>query len=267
VSNLPLDLQNLFSAYSFGISPEGIVALAAVVLAIVFLAVALLRIDSGVSPSLRPIAAFTAMDDAITESTETGYAIHLSPGAGTVGDMSTAATLAGLTAYSALAERAAESSVAAIASTASPLALPLMQNASERAFAAAGAPEEADAALLRFTSPDRNAYAASISDAIQHEGVSASMVSGSLGDEILIISERGHDAGALQVAGTDNALSVPVAIATADHLLVGEQIYAAGAYLGQQRAHVASLQAQDWLRLAIVAAIIAGVIIKTLGWL
>jgi hypothetical protein len=267
VSNLPLDLQNLLATYSFGISPEGGLALAILVLAIVFLAVALVRLDAGDAPALRPIAAFTAMDDAITESTETGQAILLSPGAGTVGDVSTAATLAGLTAVSALAERAATSSVTAIVTTASPLVLPLLENASERAFSAAGAPGEGDATLVRFAAPDRSAFAVSVSDAVQHEGVSASMVSGSLGDEILIFSERAHDAGALQVAGTDTALSVPVAVATADHLLIGEQIYSAGAYLGQQRSHVASLQAQDWLRLLVVAAIIAGVIIRTLGWL
>jgi hypothetical protein len=267
VSNLPFDLQNLLATYSFGLPPESVLALAVLVFAIVLLVVALVRVDAGKSPTLRPIKAFSAMDDAITESTETGQAIHLSPGAGSVGDTSTAATLAGLTAVAALSERAATASVATITSTASPLALPLLQIASERGFAAAGAPEESDSAQLRFTSPDRSAYAVSVSDAVVHEGVSTSMVSGSLGDEVLIVGERAHDAGAKQVAGTDSALSLPVAVATADHLLLGEQIYAAGAYLGRQRSHVASLQAQDWLRLAIVAAIVAGVVIKTLGWL
>lgn len=267
MSNLPLDLQTFLATRGFGISTEGIIALSALVLAVILFAVALVRIDGGRWPSLRPIAAFTAMDDAITEATETGHAIHLSPGAGTVGDLSTAATLAGVTAVSALTERAAASSVTSIASTASPLALVLLQNASEQAFASAGAPGEHDAAQLRFASPDRSAFAASVSDVVQHERISANLVSGSVGDEILIISERGHDAGALQVAGTDVALSLPLAVATADSVAAGEEIYAAGAYLGRGRAHVASLQAQDRVRLAIVVVIVAGVIVKTLGWL
>jgi hypothetical protein len=54
----------------------------------------------------------------------------------------------------------------------------------------------------------------------------------------------------------------------AKHYAGGEvaDLYAAGAYLGDKPAHVASLLVQDRLRLLMVAAIIVGVVIKTLGW-
>ena len=44
-------------------------------------------------------------------------------------------------------------------------------------------------------------------------------------------------------------------------------MYAAGAYLNRQPAHLASLRAQDVLRLILVLTILAGVTLKTLGLL
>jgi hypothetical protein len=46
--------------------------------------------------------------------------------------------------------------------------------------------------------------------------------------------------------------------------LIGEDMFATGAYLGNKPLHRASLQAQDVLRILIVGAILAGPIIKLL---
>ena len=89
---------------------------------------------------------------------------------------------------------------------------------------------------------------------------------GSLAEETLFIGERGHTAGVNQVIGAATTRALPYAVMTADATIIGEEIYAAGAYLGGQPPQKASLLAQDWLRLAIVAAIVVGVIARSLGW-
>ena len=56
---------------------------------------------------------------------------------------------------------------------------------------------------------------------------------------------------------------LPFVYATADEMLVGEEMYAAGAYLSEKPWHISCLLAQDWMRWAIVLAIIGLVIAKT----
>ena len=144
--------------------------------------------------------------------------------------------------------------------------LPLLQSAAEQAHDKAAASSEYDPSSVRFLSTDPAAYAVGVTDTLQHEKVSMSAVTGALGDEVLLIGERGREAGIFQVTGTASVRALPYAITTADNTLVGEDLYAAGAYLADKPAHVASLLVQDRLRLLLVAAVVAGVIIKTLGW-
>jgi hypothetical protein len=47
--------------------------------------------------------------------------------------------------------------------------------------------------------------------------------------------------------------------------LLGEELYAAGAYLGAGAAHTASLGMQDILRWVLVVIIVIGAILKLLG--
>jgi hypothetical protein len=62
-----------------------------------------------------------------------------------------------------------------------------------------------------------------------------------------------------------NAVDVqPFMAATADHVLLGEEMFAAGAYLSGDPDQVASLRAQDVLRVAMAVAIVVGVVVKTL---
>jgi Domain of unknown function (DUF6754) len=183
-----------------------------------------------------------------------------------VGTFTSAETLAGVNAIAALAGQAATSSVPTLITTASPVALPLLQAATEQAYERAGALDEYDPAQVRFTGDDRNAYAVSVTDAVQHEGLGASMLLGALGDETLFIGERGRTAGVTQIIGTPSTRALPYAVTTADAVVIGEETYAAGAYLGGQPAHVASLLVEDWLRVIVIAAIIGGVILKTMGW-
>ncbi len=53
----------------------------------------------------------------------------------------------------------------------------------------------------------------------------------------------------------------------ADDTLLGGDLFAAGAYLDKARAHVASLRAQDVLRVILILVILAGAAAKTLGLL
>jgi len=266
VLELLRELNDMLAAGDAGVSTDSLLALGVVILAAVLFAVALLRTGGAYRVSLRTIPAYDRLKQIITDAAESGDVIHLSAGSGTVGGAGSADTLAGIQAVRSLLGRAATEGVATLTTTASPIVLPLLQTAAEQAYRRAGAEDEYDPARVRFAGDDRNAYAASLSDALRNEDVSSSLLLGSLAEETLFIGERGRRAGVTQIIGAASTRALPYAVVTADETIIGEEIYAAGAYLGGQPAQKASLLAQDWLRLVTVAAIVVGVIARSLGW-
>ncbi len=262
------DLASLLAdleTYSIRITEQSLVSLGVLVLAACLLGLAMLATRGQRRVSLRSVPGYEHLTQAVLLSAESGKAIHLAPGTGTVGETSTADTLAGLTAVEALTGRAAASYVPVVLSTPSPTTLPLLQAAAERAYHRAAASQEYDPSQVRFAGDNRSAYAATVVETLEHENVGTNALIGYLGDEYLLIGEAGSKTGAVQVVGTASTRALPFAVTTADHVILGEELYAAGAYLTARREHLASLLAQDWLRLLLVAAIIGGVIVKTIG--
>jgi hypothetical protein len=259
------ELSALLTSGSAGLTADGLLALGIISLAALLFAVALLRDSGDYRVTLRPIAAYDRLKQTITDAAESGDAIHLSAGSGTVGTSGSAETLAGVQAVASLLRRAATARVATLTTTSSALVLPLLQTAAEQACRRAGAPCDYDPERVRFAGDDRTAYAVHMTDALRSESIASSMLLGSLAEETLLIGERSRTAGVTQVTGAASTRAIPYAIATADAVIIGEEIYAAGAYLGGQVPQKASLQVQDWLRLVVVFAILAGVIVRSLG--
>jgi hypothetical protein len=67
------------------------------------------------------------------------------------------------------------------------------------------------------------------------------------------------------VAGTDDISAQAVLYATSDEPLIGEELYAAGAYLNAGTAHSASLRMQDIVRWLLVVIILFGALLKLIG--
>lgn len=86
---------------------------------------------------------------------------------------------------------------------------------------------------------------------------------GHLDDEYLLLGEPGARRDIVQVAGSDALSAQPFVLATSDRALLGEELYAAGAYLSREPAQVASLYVQDVLRGLAVVAIVIGILLKT----
>ena len=68
----------------------------------------------------------------------------------------------------------------------------------------------------------------------------------------------------MTLAGSDDLPAQAVLYAAAQEPLIGEELYAAGAYLKTGPVHTASLRAQDLLRWVIILAILLGSILKFL---
>jgi hypothetical protein len=88
---------------------------------------------------------------------------------------------------------------------------------------------------------------------------------GSFYAESLILAETGHSTGAIQVAGTAMPDQLPFFVAACDYTLLGEELYAASAYLSQEPVQLGSLRGQDLGKLFFIVAIIIGVLAQVFG--
>ncbi len=70
---------------------------------------------------------------------------------------------------------------------------------------------------------------------------------------------------AFVVGGSDDVHAQALLYATADHPLIGEEVFAGGAYLNAGVFHGASLRAQDVVRVLVILAILIGTLLRTLG--
>ena len=82
--------------------------------------------------------------------------------------------------------------------------------------------------------------------------------------ESLILAETGNSVGAIQIAGTANPSQLPFFVAACDYTLIGEEFFAASAYLSGQPDQLGSLKGQDVGKILVGIVIIIGVTLATL---
>jgi len=223
------------------------------------------RIREGRKPVLRSIPGYEALSNYVGRATESGRSLHISMGTGGIGTEATAETLAGLAVLEHIATQAAVTGLKPIVTVSDPSLLPAAQDVLQSSYAAHGYLGEYDPTCVRFISTDNVAYAAGVADILEHAEVEANVMVGSFGDEFLLMSEVGARRGIGQVGGTTSPLILPFIYSSVDHALIGEEIFAAGAYLLDKTSHIASLAAQDWLRTATIITIVIGILARTLA--
>jgi len=217
--------------------------------------------------ALRSVDAFDELPQKAGESIESGMRIHISIGSGTVGTQTTTGALAGITVLDTVAEAATISDKPPVVTAGDGGAIILAQSALRRAYAKQNVLERYDPLTGHMTGTTPLAFAAGAASAIRDETVSVSLLIGNFSNEIALIADSGSNEGTYQIVGTDNIQGQAAAYVTGDEVLVGEDVYASGAYLlGGKPFHRASLHAQDILRLLIIAAIPIGIIAKIAGF-
>ncbi len=235
--------------------------------------------------TLRAIPTFDRLKGLVAQAAETGRPIHLSLGIAGIGDQSTADTMAGLTFLEYLADRGAVSASPPIVTLAHPTALPVALDVVRRAFRSHGYMEEFDPRRVRMIAPDPllntgvspnpTLYASGQNDGVPYAAGTMSLLTrrelfanvmvGSYGDEFLLLAETGAQQGLEQVGGTSAVQVLPFVYTSVAHPLIGEEIYAGGAYLTGRPAYLSSLLTQDVIRWLLVAGIAVSVLARTIG--
>jgi hypothetical protein len=116
---------------------------------------------------------------------------------------------------------------------------------------------------MRYLSDDQFAFTAGVNGIMLRERPASCIYQGCFYSESLILAETGYVSGAIQVAGTANVAQLPFFVAACDFTLIGEEFFAASAYLSRDPSVVASIEASDWLKMIYLIVILVGVALAT----
>ncbi len=212
---------------------------------------------------VRPLAGIDAVDDAIGRATEMGKPILYILGLGTAGDI---ATIAGFTILSRVARRTAEYQTRVIVPVQDPVVLAIAQETVRTAYLEVGRPDQYNPDNIFFLTSMQFPYVAAVNGIMLRERPATNFYMGTFYAESLILAETGNIAASIQIAGTDQIAQLPFFVAATDYTLIGEELYAASAYLSQEPIQLGSLKAQDYTKAILMIIIIVGAIAITFGW-
>ncbi|MBN1401301.1 MAG: hypothetical protein JXA74_10725 [Anaerolineae bacterium] len=224
-----------------------------------------LRARHGHRFTLRSIRAYEEIEQLASQAAESGQPLHVSLGRGQIGSESTPEALMGLGVFHYVCRSAAQYDQAVFASLGDPTLLGVAQGMLQRARQEAGFPEHYTGRQISFYGPDPFAYAAGTRAEIAQHGPLANLLVGHWEAEGLWLSEASRQEGVRQLGGTSDPAASALLYTSLEHVVVGEDLFAAGGYLGRV-AHVGSLAAQDLVRILVMLSIVAGVILASLGY-
>lgn len=217
---------------------------------------------SGKEIFIRRIPGLEAVDEAIGRATEMGRSILYSTG---LGGVSGVATVASMTILAQVARRTANYETPLRVPCNDPIVMNVVREMAKNAYLEEGRPDAYNEDDIFFLTEDQFAYAAGVDGIMVREKPAAVFLQGSFAAESLILAETGNSIGAIQIAGTDSEHQLPFFIAACDYTLIGEELYAASAYLSKEPMLLGSLRGQDWGKVILFAAIILGVFLELSG--
>lgn len=211
---------------------------------------------------IRPIAGLEELDNAVGRATEMGRPVMFVPGWGTLGDP---CTISAMMILNKIGGKTAEYDIRLISPQVDYLVLPLAQEMVLTAYNEAGRPDAYNQDDIFFVSDTQFAFCAAVNGITVREKVATIFYMGYFYAEALLMTETGNQSGAIQIAGSDAITQIPFFITTCDYTLIGEEFYAASAYLSRNLELVAMLKAQDYFKILIVISVLIGTVISTLG--
>ena len=213
-------------------------------------------------PAIRKVSGLEALDEAIGRATELGQPVHYSPG---IGDFQNSQTLASFAILGYVARMCAKYDTRLITTNRNPVVYSVTEEIVHQAFVAEGRSDSFVADDVRFMSDDQFAYASGVLGIMAREHVATNVMMGAFWAESLIFAEAGAISGAIQIAGTANTHQIPFFVAACDYALIGEELYAASAYLSKDPVLIGNLVGQDFGKIFGVFIIIIGTIMATAG--
>jgi len=233
------------------------ILIAAIILSALVL-IYIARARSGKDMFIRRIGGLDAVQEAVGRATEMGKPILYVPGIADINDIQ---TIASVTILGRVATMVAEYDADLLVPCCRALVMSTAQEIVKESYLEAGRPDAYQPGNIRYLTDDQFGYVSGVDGIMVREKPAANFYLGTFFAESLILAETGHSSGAIQIAGTAQPSQLPFFIAACDYTLIGEELFAASAYLSREPRLMGSLIGQDWGKVIILAIIVIGAIL------
>ncbi len=213
---------------------------------------------------MRPIAAMTAMEEAVGRATEMGSPVLYVPGISGLDEID---TISGVMILGHVAGMTAEYEANLHVPCCVPIVMEAAKESCKEAYLKKGRPDLYNENMVHYVTDDQFAYAAGVNGIMLREKPAAVFYQGKFYAESLLLAETGSSVGALQIAGTGSSSQIPFFVTACDYVLIGEEFYAASAYLSGSPEMIGSIKGQDYVKLACMVFIGFTVFMSILNFL
>ena len=217
---------------------------------------------SGRKLFVRRIAGLEAVDEAIGRATEMGRPILFIPG---IQDMDNVQTIAGLTILARVAKTVADYETTLNVPVSRSLVMTTARESLREAYLSAGRPDAYNDDMVHYLTDEQFGYVAAVDGIMVREKPATCFYMGAFYAESLIMAETGSAIGAIQIAGTAQPAQLPFFVAACDYTLIGEELFAASAYLSGEPKQMGSLKGQDVGKGMAMVAVLVGAGLLTLS--
>ncbi len=211
---------------------------------------------------IRRIAGLEALDEALGRATEMGKPVLFVHG---LHDMGSVSTIAAVNVLSRVAHRTAEFNTELRVANRDPVVMAVSQEVVKESYLNAGRPDAYSDDMVFMVATEQFSYAAALDGMMVRDRPATNILMGYFYAESLLLAETGASTGAIQIAGTDSYTQLPFFITTCDYTLMGEELYAASAYLSREPKLLGSLKGQDIGKAVLLIVMILGTLLATLG--
>ncbi len=216
----------------------------------------------GMNLRVRKIAGLQAVDEAVGRATEMGRSVLFVAG---TQDMNDIQTVAGITVLARVARTAAEYDARVEVPTSRSLVMTAARETVEAAFLSAGRPDAYNQDQIYYVTDEQFGFVAYLVGMMVRDKPAACFYMGSFFAESLMLAETGNGIGAIQIAGTAQPAQLPFFVAACDYTLIGEEFFAASAYLSGEPEQLGSLKGQDVGKLVVALLLVIGCVLLTVA--
>jgi len=220
----------------------------------------ILAARSGADLNIRHIPGLDAVAEAVGRATDMGKRVLFIPGIQDVKDMQ---TIAGITVLAKVARTVAEYDAEITVPTCRSLVMTMCRETVESSSFLAGRPDSYNADDIYYLTDEQFGFAAGVTGQMVRDEPAACFYMGAFYAESLILAETGQAIGAVQVAATAEPSQLPFFVAACDYTLIGEELFAASAYLSGEPLQLGSLKGQDFGKLLALFLIAFGCLVIT----
>ena len=210
---------------------------------------------------LRPIPGLKAVEEAVGRSTEMGRPVLYVPG---IQDMDQVETVAGVVVLGHVAKMTAQYETNLNVPVARSIVMKAAREACREAYTIEGRPDMFNEDMVHYLTDDQFAYAAGVNGIMNRQKPAACLYMGKFYAGSLILAETGNSIGAIQIAGTASQAQIPFFVTACDYTLIGEEFFAASAYLSQKPELVGGVRGQDMIKLTVIVSIILSILMMVL---